>query len=54
VTVISLHCGSEGEKFAKEYLSKNEWYGKVVFVSNEGNQYLDAMCSSDLGIIYDG
>ena len=54
VTVISLHSGSEGEKFVREHLRNNEWYGKVVFVTNEDNQHLDAMCASDLGIIYDG
>ena len=54
VTVISLHAGSEGERFSREFMSKNEWYGKVIFVSNEGNEHFDAMCGSDLGIIYDG
>jgi hypothetical protein len=37
VTVISLHAGSEGEKFVREHLRNNEWYGKVIFVSNEEN-----------------
>lgn len=54
VTVISLHSGSDGERYTKEFLAKNEWYGKVIFVTNEGNEHLDAMCASDLGIIYDG
>jgi menaquinone-dependent protoporphyrinogen IX oxidase len=34
VTVISLHSGSDGEKYVREYLKENEWYGKVIFVSN--------------------
>lgn len=25
-----------------------------MFVSNENNEHLDAMCASDMGIIYDG
>lgn len=54
VTVISLHSGSEGEKYVREFLRTTEWYGKVIFVSNDDNQHFDAMCSSDLGIIYDG
>ena len=54
VTVISLHSGSEGEKYAREFLKENEWYGKVIFINEEDNQHLDAMCGSDMGIIYDG
>ena len=54
VTVISLHGGSEGEKYIKEYLKEKEWTGQVVFVSNEDNAHFDAMCSSDVGIIHDG
>lgn len=53
-TVISLHAGSEGEKYVREYLAENPWHGQVVFVSNEDNQHLDAMCAADMGIIYDG
>lgn len=53
-TVISLHKGSEGEKAAKEFLANNKWYGNVVFVSNEDNEHLSAMCAADMGIIYDG
>jgi hypothetical protein len=34
VTVISLHSGSDGEKYVREYLKENEWHGKVIFVSN--------------------
>lgn len=34
VTVISLHAGSNGEKYVREYLKENEWYGKVIFVSD--------------------
>lgn len=53
-TVISLHAGSEGEKAVKEYLAENPWHGQVVFVSNENNEHLDAMCAADMGIIHDG
>lgn len=54
VTVISLHSGSEGEKYVREYLKENPWHGKIIFVSNEDNEHLDAMCAADFGIIYDG
>jgi hypothetical protein len=54
VTVISLHSGSEGEKYMREFLKQKEWTGKVIFVSNEENHHLDAMCASDVGIIHDG
>jgi len=53
-TVISMHSGSEGEKYVKQFLAENPWHGKVVFVSNEDNAHLDAMCAADMGIIYDG
>lgn len=53
-TVISLHQGSEGEKYVREYLAENPWHGQVIFVSNEDNAHLDAMCAADMGIIYDG
>jgi len=36
-TVISLHKGSNGEQAAREYLAKNEFHGKVIFVSDEDN-----------------
>ena len=54
VTVISLHSGSEGEKYMKEFMKEKEWTGKVIFVTNEDNAHFDAMCSSDVGIIHDG
>lgn len=34
VTVISLHSGSEGETYMREFLKQKEWTGKVIFVSN--------------------
>lgn len=54
VTVISLHSGSEGEKYMKEFLKTKEWTGKVIFVTNEDNDHIEAMCASDVGIIHDG
>ena len=53
-TVISLHKGSEGEKAARAFLANNKWHGNVIFVSNENNEHISAMCASDMGIIYDG
>jgi len=33
VTILSLHSGSSGEKWVKEYLQKNEWTGKLIIVT---------------------
>jgi lipid A disaccharide synthetase len=38
----------------REYLNENKWYGNVVFVTNENNDHLNAMCAADMGIMYDG
>lgn len=54
VTIISLHEGSEGAAWVREYLSKNEWTGKLVIVTNENNQHFDAMAASDFGFVHDG
>jgi hypothetical protein len=54
VTVISTHSGSNGEQHIKEFVRESEWMGKVVFVSNDDNEHLNAMCSSDFGIVHDG
>lgn len=54
VTIMSLHKGSKGEKFANEYISKNEWTGKLIVVTDEDNQHYDAMAASNFGFIYDG
>eukprot|EP00352_Strombidinopsis_acuminata_P007470 CAMPEP_0176366870 /NCGR_PEP_ID=MMETSP0126-20121128/21482_1 /TAXON_ID=141414 ORGANISM="Strombidinopsis acuminatum, Strain SPMC142" /NCGR_SAMPLE_ID=MMETSP0126 /ASSEMBLY_ACC=CAM_ASM_000229 /LENGTH=500 /DNA_ID=CAMNT_0017724463 /DNA_START=72 /DNA_END=1574 /DNA_ORIENTATION=- len=53
-TVISLHKGSEGEKYVRDFLKENEWTGNVVFVSNEENEHINAMAASDMAAIYDG
>jgi len=37
VTVISLHNGSDGEKFMREFLKEKEWTGRVVYVTNDFN-----------------
>ena len=54
VTVISTHAGSAGEAYIKEYCGSNEWMGRVIFVTNEDSEHLNAMCSADAGIIHDG
>mmetsp|Transcript_13058 Transcript_13058/g.9450 ORF Transcript_13058/g.9450 Transcript_13058/m.9450 type:complete len:335 (-) Transcript_13058:90-1094(-) len=54
VTVISLHKGSRGEQFVKQYLQDEEWLGRLVIVNNEGNEHINAMAGSDMGIVYDG
>lgn len=52
--VVSTHAGSDGERYIKDHIRENDWMGKIVFVSNEDNEHLDAMCSADVGIVYDG
>lgn len=37
VTILSLHKGSDGEEYAKNYLRDHEWTGKLVIVTNENN-----------------
>ena len=37
VTILSLHKGSEGEEYAKNYIRDHEWTGKLVIVTNENN-----------------
>jgi hypothetical protein len=54
VTIMSLHKGSEGEKYVHDYLKDHEWTGRIIFVDNENNDHLNAMAASDLGIVYDG
>jgi len=53
-TILSVEEGSDGQAFVNEYLRENEWYGKVVTVTNEGNKHFDGMCASDFGFVYDG
>jgi len=38
----------------KQYVKEQGWHGKVIWVTNEDNEHLSAMCASDFGIIYDG
>ena len=54
VTIISVHEGSEGAAWVKQYLSEHEWTGKVLVVSDNNNQHYDAMAASDFGFVYDG
>lgn len=54
VTILSLHEGSEGQAWVKEYLQNNEWTGKLIVVTNTDNQHFDAMAASDFGFIHDG
>jgi hypothetical protein len=54
VTIISTHSGSDGEKWVKDYLASNQWHGKLIHVTNEGNQHFDAMAASDFGFVFDG
>jgi len=54
VTVLSIHEGSQGAKWVKEYLDSHEWTGKLVMVSDSDNSHFDAMAASDFGFVHDG
>jgi hypothetical protein len=53
-TFISIDEGSNAEKHIRTSLDERGWAGSYTIVSNKNNQYIEAMASSDLGIIYDG
>ena len=53
-TVISVQKGSDAEMFVRNCIEEFEWLGKVVVVTDENNEHIDAMAASDLGICYDG
>lgn len=53
-TIISLHEGSEGQKWVNEYLATTEWTGRLIIVTDKDNQHYDAMAASDFGFIHDG
>lgn len=54
VTVISLQRGSEVESYVKQCMEEKPWKGRVVFVSDDNNEHIDAMCAADFGLSYDG
>lgn len=54
VTVLSLHKGSPAEAWVKEYLQEKEWTGRLIIVTDEGNEHYDAMAASDYGFVHDG
>jgi hypothetical protein len=53
-TVISVHKGSDAETTIKQFIKEKGWHGRLVFVTNDGNEHLNAMAASDLGLVYDG
>lgn len=54
VTIVSVHEGSEAEKLVRDHIKENDWYGKVMVVTEKDNQHYDAMAASDFGFVYDG
>mmetsp|Transcript_17296 Transcript_17296/g.16503 ORF Transcript_17296/g.16503 Transcript_17296/m.16503 type:complete len:164 (-) Transcript_17296:425-916(-) len=53
-TVISVHKGSHGETYVKNFLERKEWHGRLIIVNEENNEHINAMAGSDLGMVYDG
>lgn len=54
VTIMSVHKGSAGETYVKEFLKEKEWHGRLILVDNENNEHINAMTASDFGLVYDG
>lgn len=46
-TIISVHKGSDGEKYVRDFLKEKEWHGRVIIVDNEDNEHFNAMAASD-------
>jgi intein/homing endonuclease len=53
-TIISLQKGSKTEEYVHAFLKEKSWFGRVIFVTNENNEHVEAMAASDFGIVYDG
>lgn len=53
-TVISLQKGSEAEEYVRNFLKEKEWFGRLIIVTDENNEHINAMAASDMGMIYDG
>jgi lipid A disaccharide synthetase len=53
-TVISVQRGSESEAYIRNFVSEKEWLGRVIIVTNEDNEHVNAMAAADMGIVYDG
>lgn len=53
-TIISVQAGSEGEEYVRNWLQEHEWHGRLIIVTDENNEHINAMAASDLGIAYDG
>ena len=53
-TIISVDSGSEAESTIYELMKQREWKGTFQVVSNDSNEHIEAMASSDFGISYDG
>ena len=46
-TVVSLHKGSPAEQYVRDFINSTEWLGKVIIVTNENNEHINAMAASD-------
>lgn len=53
-TVLSLEKGSPAEKYVNDFLKEKEWTGRLIIVTNENNEHINAMAASDIGMVYDG
>jgi hypothetical protein len=52
--VVSLHKGTQSEKYIRKFLEENQYETDVIIVTNEGNEHYDSICASDFGVVYNG
>ena len=52
--IVSLHKGTESEKYVKDFINSNEFATQLIVVTNEDNEHYSAMCASDYGFVYNG
>lgn len=52
--IVSLHKGTESEKYVRDFIEGSEYASQVIIVTNENNEHYAAICASDFGFVYNG
>lgn len=52
--IVSIHKGTESEKFIQDFIQGSEFATDVIFVNNEDNSHFRGICASDFGFVYNG
>lgn len=42
--IVSVHKGTNSEKYVRDFLKKNHYETEVIVVTNEGNEHYDSIC----------